>query len=880
MTDDPRGIYAGRSVGPYEIIARIGVGGMGEVYRARDTRLNRSVAIKFLSGEFIDEAARRRFEQEARMASALAHPHIVSVHDAGEFEDKQYLVTEFIDGGTVREWMRSAKTGWEDLVELMVGVADGLACAHEAGILHRDIKPDNILVTRSGYAKLADFGLAKLAGNTPDAVTAPVTVERTQSGVIIGTLAYMSPEQVSGQRVDARSDIFAFGVVLYELLSGQKPFEAATGLETLQMIIHAAPKPLDARFPAALRQIVDRCLQKQPEQRYQSMRDVHQDLRRVVRENAATSESSRAERKPSTNRNVVAALLLLAVLAAAIFFVVRRTTTAPPRLEYTQLTNFTDSVTSPTLSPDGRMLAFIRGDNTFVGPGDIYVKLLPGGEPVQLTHDKKPKMGPLVFSPDGSQIAYSVGTNDTWVIPVLGGDPSHLLANAGGLSWIDGQRHVMYSALLGEGIHMGVFTSSESRTQQRIVYSPADRNGMAHRSFPSPDRKSVLLVEMDLGGWLPCRLVPFDGTGAGKRVGPDPAQCTDAAWSPDGQWMYFSANTGGGFHVWRQHYPDGRPQQVTSAATEEQGISFAADGRSFVTSVGSSQSTLWIHDADGERQLTSEGFGNLPSFSADGKTVYYLTRSRANRRFVSGELWAANVASGRSDRLLPDFLMEYYNVSPDGKRVVFLSVDDSGTSEVWLATLDGSATPRRLAAVSYASVAFFDPHGGVMFVGGDRGTAFLYHVNDDGSDMRKLISKPVAYLYGMSPAGEDLAVWVDEDVYVYPYEGGPGTLICSHCATAGEENRGVTPPLVSWSANGKFLYVHSTRTRDTYSVPLADGHALPPLPPNGLQQLADAGALPGARTIPEPRAYVGADPSIYVFPQLTTHRNIYRIPVD
>ena len=171
---------------------------------------------------------------------------------------------------------------------------------------------------------------------------------------------------------------------------------------------------------------------------------------------------------------------------------------------------------------------------------------------------------------------------------------------------------------------------------------------MAHRSFLSPDRRNVLIVEMDLGGWQPCRLVPFDGSSPGTRVGPQPAQCTDAAWSPDGKWMYMSANTGDGYHIWRQRFPDGTPEQVTSGATEEQGLSFAPDGRSFVTSVGASQSTLWVHDAKGDRQITSEGFAFLPSFSGDGKTLYYLVRSRASRRFVSGELWSASLETGRT----------------------------------------------------------------------------------------------------------------------------------------------------------------------------------------------------------------------------------------
>jgi len=259
---------------------------MGTVYRAFDTKLNRPVAIKFLSGDLADAAERRRFQREAQMASSLNHPHILTVHDAGEFEGRQYLVTEFVDGGTLKDWAKAEKRTWRQTVELLTDVADGLAAAHAAGMTHRDIKPANILVAKNGYAKLADFGLAKLTDPTPEDVTRTLAAEPTRPGMLVGTIAYMSPEQASGRPVDARSDIFSFGVVLYELLAGRRPFVGPNDLVVLQTIIHGAAQPLAEGVPAALRAVVERALEKDPADRYQSMRDLVIDLRRLLRQRA------------------------------------------------------------------------------------------------------------------------------------------------------------------------------------------------------------------------------------------------------------------------------------------------------------------------------------------------------------------------------------------------------------------------------------------------------------------------------------------------------------------------------------------------------------------------------------------------------------------
>jgi Tol biopolymer transport system component len=672
-------------------------------------------------------------------------------------------------------------------------------------------------------------------------------------------------------------------VVLYELLGGHRPFVGATDIDILHAIVHVAPQPLPEDIPAAVRAVVEKALEKNPAERYQSMREMVVDLRRLMRRSAEIPalQSGHAKRKWAAASALIA-FVLVSGIAGWIFL--RSQQREQPRPEYTQLTNFADSATSPALSPDGRMLAFIRGPETFFGPGEIYVKLLPDGDPVQLTHDGLDKMSP-VFDPAGTRIAYTrkpggAAHGETWSVPVLGGEPSRMLTNAEALSFVAGavgSPRVLFSEY-GEGAHLSLITSAQNRSGPRVVYAPPRMFAMAHRSYLSPDRKNVLVVEME-GGWRPCRVVPFEGSAPVKLVGPSPAQCTSAAWSPDGNWMYFSANTGAGYHIWRQRLPNGEPEQVTSSASEEEGISFAPDGRSFVTSVGMRQSTLWVHTAQGDRQITSQGFASLPQFSADGKKLYYLLRSRSNRRFVSGELWVADLETGRQERLLSEFLMEHYSVSRDGNRIVFAAIDEMGHSPVWLATLDGTSAPRRLSSID-AVRTFFGANGDVYFLGAeDESTKFIYRVREDGSGLQKALDRPMAYFYNVSPDAKSLAVLEGNAVEISPTDGGPPTLICRDCGAAGGENRAITPPAIHWSPDDKFIYLNDRSSRRIYAVPLGPGGTLPPLPASGLAVMADAAAWPGVRVINEALAFVGMNPSVYAFPRVTTQRNIYRISV-
>ena len=310
-----RRLPPGIEVGVYRIEAALGEGGMGTVYRAQDTKLNRPVAIKFLSDEFADASARRRFQREAQTASSLNHPHLVTVYDAGEWDGRQYLVTEFVDGGTLKDWASAKKRSWREVLELLTGVADGLAAAHRAGILHRDIKPHNVLVSKSGYAKLGDFGLAKI--EPPSVADGSPTQEETRTlitrpGVVVGTIAYMSPEQAAGGRTDARSDVFSFGVLLYEMLAGRRPFEGSSGIEVLQAILGASAPSLGSGIPAPVGALVEKALEKKPQDRYQTMQEMVVDLRRLLRQTGEKEQAAGGKGKAA----VSVAVLAIAALAA------------------------------------------------------------------------------------------------------------------------------------------------------------------------------------------------------------------------------------------------------------------------------------------------------------------------------------------------------------------------------------------------------------------------------------------------------------------------------------------------------------------------------------------------------------------------------------
>ena len=572
----------GLQVGPYRIEAPLGAGGMGTVYKATDTKLDRPVAIKFIS-ESLNAATRERFRLEARLASSLNHPHIVTVHDAGEFAGRPYLVTELIDGVTLKQWAAAESRNWADVVELLIQVADALATAHAAGILHRDVKPANILVA-NGYAKLADFGLAKFQHSN----------DLTRPGMILGTVAYMSPEQTSGRPLDARSDIFSFGAVLYELSRPSNHSAAKRISRVLQAICGSAPDPLGGDVPLALRMIVEKTLERDLAKRYQSIRDVVADLKRVRRQIALTDASGQftptiPARRAYGWRVLVALAMVLMVTAWAVLGRLRRSDyfwqnpLAGARTE--RVTDFQGDEVDAAISPDGKFMAFLANRG---GRFDAWLGQVGASEFVNVTRGKLRDIGSypirmVGFFPDSSQIWISEGQGagpyTLWTASVLGGEPRPFLAGV-----------------------------------MEPVWSP-DGNAMAYHTSEPGDPVFVA----DRGGRNP-KLIVAAEPGMHRH---------HLSWSPDGHFLYFVKGlpTTDETDIWRIPVfasPPVLPERITTHNSRVAYLAWLDDRTLMYSATAENSSGQWLYALDAERRI--------PHRVSSGITEQYLSVSVSNTK--------------------------------------------------------------------------------------------------------------------------------------------------------------------------------------------------------------------------------------------------------
>jgi eukaryotic-like serine/threonine-protein kinase len=632
----------GTSIGRYLILAPLGAGGMGEVYRARDSSLKREVALKVLvEGPLPDSAHLTRFEQESRAASALLHPHIVSIFDVGVHDGMPYLVCELVRGQTLRALLAAKSLPMARALELAVQIADALAAAHAAGIVHRDIKPENVMVTADGEAKLLDFGLAKLRARTeptPDDATIPL--DMTRPGTLLGTLAYMSPEQVRGAPVDFRSDQFSFGLVLFEMLTGRHAFRRASSAETAAAILGEPADTATASvvLPAPVRWVLDRCLAKDPELRYGATRDLHRDLLNLRDRLQELSQSVPAP-EPARRRNRVLALALalgaIAALGLAVWLALSRDDFDLGAYRFTPLALESPWQGYPAWSPDGKIVAY---SGEVEGVLQIFKRSLGSAAPDQLTREPSDCWRPF-WSPDGTRIFY-IHQNTLWAVGAGGGRP--------------------------ESIHPNVLAAAISPDGRTLALARADVAGQGGLWIASPP------------GADPIRHGGFAG-----RTFID----AELQFSPDGRKLGISMITGERApEFWILPFPKGEPKPLyfLSNLARWHPFSWMPDSRHAVVSVWlsmGSHAQLWMADTERDRirpLSISTASPTDPAVSPDGRTVAFTAEKS------EFDLVEMPVDGGRTTALVATAASEHSGVwHPSGEGLAYVT-DRSGADEIWL----------------------------------------------------------------------------------------------------------------------------------------------------------------------------------------------------
>jgi serine/threonine protein kinase len=684
---------AGRRLSHYEIVTRLGSGGMGEVYLARDLTLGREVAIKVMKAGGSSEPDRlRRFEREARAAAALNHPNIATIYEVGEHEGTPFIAMELVEGKTLRQRLKEGPLPMEEVLRLATQVAGGLAKAHEAGVVHRDLKPGNLMVTTEGLAKILDFGLVKLLPHV-----SPVSGEITEEGSVLGTVEYMSPEQALARPVDHRSDQFSFGSILYEMATGRRPFQKDEKAQTLVAIIHGEPEPmvrLNAETPPEIGAIVRRCLAKAPDARYDSTADLAEALARVPAGMSSTLGRPSDRRLP-----VIGLAAFLAVAVGILYSSGWRPRLSEPRttlLETVPLTSYPGREAGPTLSPDGSQVAF-----TWNGPGqdnqDIYVKAIGSERPVRLTSHPA-RDGSPAWSSDGSRIAFlrekPGGGAEVRVIPPTGGPERRLAEIAAsadyGLAWSPDGRRLATVDRLSPGAPLGIvlLDTETGATEQLTSLASSAGRGDVWPVF-SPDGRTVAFRRSVAPTANRLCLVPTVG-GEPRELVPATAFTSPFAWTPSGEEIVFAAlpfveegnlsrpstrsNTGSPPVLWRISVTGGPARQLVGSANAR-GVAVSSTGDRLAYTELTSNWEIWRLDLRGSggatqtRLIASTRFDGNPQLSPDGERVVFTSA-----RSGGFEIWLADADGENLLRLTS--LARSGSVgsprwSPDGKSVAF-----------------------------------------------------------------------------------------------------------------------------------------------------------------------------------------------------------------
>ncbi|MGE0363159.1 MAG: protein kinase [Vicinamibacterales bacterium] len=770
----------GRTLDRYRIDSTLGEGGMGVVYLASDTRLDRRVAVKVLPPDKVaDPARKQRFVQEAKAASALNHPGIVTVFDIRADEGVDFIVMEYVRGRTLEAVLRAGRPSLSTALRYGAAIADAMAAAHQAGILHRDLKPSNVMVSDDQRIKILDFGLAKLVDPGDGAAAPTRSAHRTESGIVLGTAAYMSPEQAEGRLVDARSDIFSLGAVLYEMVTGRRPFVADSTLGVLGKIVGEDPPPpsqVEPAVPADVERAVLRCLRKDAARRFQTMADLKVELEDLL---ADMSSAKRAATAPAAApvgaattrwRRASVALALLALTLAAGYRAWRPppapASAEPPRA--VPLTAMAGVKRSPSFSPDGSQVAF-----SWIGPeradSDVYLQHVGVGSPLRLTADPADDYSPS-WSPDGRSIAFLRRTPDPRRHEL------HLMPPLGGAS-----RRLTEITLVRDALRPAT-----------LAWCP-DSTCLVTTDSTAPARADALhVIDVDSG-----EKRPLTAPEAGQHTDSDPAV------SPDGRWLVFRRETapftGELYRValGRDLTANGSPVRLTPTQLYAYSPTWLSGGREIVFSA---RGALWRLDVVGPGEPARLPFvgdnGVTPTVSrgAPGQPA----RLAYVRSFSDSNIWRLDMASAGSPATAPPvavvastFRDDIAHLSPDGRRVTFTS-NRTGESEIWVADVDGANAMQLTAMAANPGFSRWSPDG----------QSIAFHSNPDGQ----------------------------AEVFVVPSGGGRPRNLTAHPAV---------DTFPSYSRDGRWIYFSSTRGGESriWRMPAAGGGAVQVSPGQALLAL-------------------------------------------
>ena len=772
---------SGSRLGPYEILAPIGAGGMGEVYRARDTRLNRQVAVKVLPDSVArDRDTLARFEREAQAVAALSHPNILAIHDFANQDGVAFAVTELLQGETLRDVLSGGPLSLRKTVDFSRQICAGLAAAHAAGIVHRDLKPDNIFVTHDGRVKILDFGLAKPSGrkDTVDETHSPTVSAYTEPGTVMGTVGYMSPEQVKALPVDHRSDIFSFGAVLYEMATGRRAFQRDTAAETMTAVLREdPPEPSETgrRIPPALDRIVRHCLEKRPEQRFQSASDIGF----AIEETSGAVPGTAAPARRGASRAAVFALLGAAAGVLAAFPLARwwgaPAETDPPRVH--PLT-FSGRDNDPAASPDGKLVAFTSWRD---GESRIWIKQLSGGGEAPLTSgpDRRPR-----FSPDGGSLIFlrDVGATQTvYRVGLVGGEPRPLIEDVIEADWSpDGKKIGFFRPGKGSrpATRFGVFDVETGKETVRATLNEVE----VYSARWSPDGRTIGFSEGNVNRnsstW---RLRQIDvATGRVTPLGPDRQGYAlgGLAWSGDGRHLFYIQTdsimgdiAGSESRIFDLDRSSNRVRSVlwgdglaaiNASAGEVSRCDVLSRGRLVFARRLRRQNLREVPIggaiAAGPRLLTEgNSIDRQPTYSPDGKRILFSSNRSGNL-----DLWTMDLANGALRQVTDDRAQDWDPAfTPDGRQILWDS-DRTGHLEVWIANLDGSSARQVTQDGVDAENPTETPDGQwILYWSGNPEKRGVWKIHPDGSGAARLLETD-AVGTDVSPDGR-YVLFVEQD---------------------------------------------------------------------------------------------------------------------